>query len=156
VSSGRSLRASDADREQVAERLRHATTEGRLSADELDQRLDALYGSRTYGELDVLVADLPVPRTRRQPAARFPPWAVAACIVGVVVALFGVLVGAVRHSTAVVAGASHPIVMPPADPGAVAHSLLAGAVSVVSVLAVLIVLVAVVRLVLRSQRPSDV
>jgi Domain of unknown function (DUF1707) len=56
------LRASDADREQVAERLRQATGEGRLLAEELEQRLEAVFAARTYGELDVLVADLPGPR----------------------------------------------------------------------------------------------
>jgi hypothetical protein len=53
------LRASDADREQVAERLRHATAEGRLTATELEERLEAVFAARTYGELDALVADLP-------------------------------------------------------------------------------------------------
>jgi hypothetical protein len=62
------LRASDADREQVAERLRHATTEGRLLPHELEQRLEAAFSSRTYGQLDALLADLPGPRQRRRPA----------------------------------------------------------------------------------------
>jgi DUF1707 SHOCT-like domain len=53
------MRASDADREQVAERLRHATAEGRLLADELEQRLGAAFSARTYGELDAIVSDLP-------------------------------------------------------------------------------------------------
>lgn len=56
------LRASDADREQVAERLRQATAEGRLLAEELEQRLGTLFRARTYGELDALVADLPAGR----------------------------------------------------------------------------------------------
>jgi hypothetical protein len=56
------LRASDADREQVAERLRQATAEGRLLAEELEQRLGAVFAARTYGELDAVVADLPGPR----------------------------------------------------------------------------------------------
>jgi hypothetical protein len=55
-----SLRASDADREQVAERLRHATAEGRLGGHELEERLEALYAARTYGELDALLIDIPV------------------------------------------------------------------------------------------------
>jgi hypothetical protein len=54
-----SLRASDADREQIADRLRHAATEGRLATDELEQRLGALFAARTYGELDAIVSDLP-------------------------------------------------------------------------------------------------
>ena len=53
------LRASDADREQVAERLRKAASEGRLIAEELEQRLEAALTARTYGELDALVSDLP-------------------------------------------------------------------------------------------------
>jgi hypothetical protein len=67
------LRASDADREQVAERLRQATAEGRLLAEELDQRLGTLFRARTYGELDALVADLPSgapARARSRPLAR--------------------------------------------------------------------------------------
>jgi Domain of unknown function (DUF1707) len=64
------LRASDADREQFAERLRHATAEGRLVADELEERLEAVFGARTYGELDALVADLPGQSIRRQDRPR--------------------------------------------------------------------------------------
>jgi Domain of unknown function (DUF1707) len=65
------LRASDADREQIAERLRHATAEGRLMAEELEERLEATFGARTYGELDEVVADLPgaAARPRERPRA---------------------------------------------------------------------------------------
>ncbi|HWE09222.1 MAG TPA: DUF1707 domain-containing protein [Solirubrobacteraceae bacterium] len=55
------LRASDADREQVAERLRQAAAEGRLFADELEERLGAALSAKTYGELDEVVSDLPDP-----------------------------------------------------------------------------------------------
>jgi hypothetical protein len=69
--SGRaSLRASDADREQVADRLRHAATEGRLLPDELDERLGAAFAARTYGELDVLLADLPSTGLDRRRSSR--------------------------------------------------------------------------------------
>ena len=54
-----SLRASDADRDAVAERLRRAAVEGRLEPDELEQRLHLALRARTYGELDRLLADLP-------------------------------------------------------------------------------------------------
>ncbi len=54
-----SLRASDSDREDVAERLCAATAEGRLLAGELEQRLEVAFHARTYGELDALVVDLP-------------------------------------------------------------------------------------------------
>ncbi|MFD6416908.1 DUF1707 domain-containing protein [Streptomyces sp. NPDC060194] len=53
------LRASDADRERVADRLRDALAEGRLDMEEFGHRLDAAYGARTYGELEPLTADLP-------------------------------------------------------------------------------------------------
>jgi Domain of unknown function (DUF1707) len=55
------LRASDAERERTADQLRHAAGEGRLTVDELDERLDAAYAARTRGELERLVADVAVP-----------------------------------------------------------------------------------------------
>ena len=54
-----SQRASDADRDAVAERLRVAAREGRIESWELDERLSQAYGARTYGQLAALVADLP-------------------------------------------------------------------------------------------------
>ena len=54
------LRASDADRDAVAERLRAATVEGRLDAGELEQRLHVALRARTYGELQQLLDDLPI------------------------------------------------------------------------------------------------
>jgi hypothetical protein len=54
-----SLRASDEDRDQIAERLRRATAEGRLHAHELEERLARALRARTYGELDDVVEDLP-------------------------------------------------------------------------------------------------
>ncbi|SEF17586.1 DUF1707 SHOCT-like domain-containing protein [Jiangella alba] len=61
-------RASDADRELVAEDLRDAFGEGRLDDDEYERRIQAVWQSRTYGDLDRLTADLPQPlqRERRQ------------------------------------------------------------------------------------------
>ncbi|MFJ9035558.1 DUF1707 domain-containing protein [Streptomyces sp. NPDC102406] len=53
------LRASDADREQVAERLRDALAEGRLDMAEFEERLEATYKARTYRELEPLTHDLP-------------------------------------------------------------------------------------------------
>ncbi|MDV6289599.1 DUF1707 domain-containing protein [Streptomyces sp. UP1A-1] len=54
------LRASDADRERVAEVLRDALAEGRLDMTEFEERLDATYSARTYGELAPITRDLPV------------------------------------------------------------------------------------------------
>ncbi len=53
------MRASDAERERVAETLREAVAEGRLEMDEFEQRLDATFKARTHGELVPLVRDLP-------------------------------------------------------------------------------------------------
>ncbi len=80
------LRASDADRDQVAERLRHAATEGRLTADELEDRLHDAFSARTYGQLEPLVADLPgsAPATRLEPAhAKTSGMAIASLALGV-------------------------------------------------------------------------
>lgn len=54
------MRASDRDRDMVAEVLREAAGDGRLTMDELDERLGRAFGASTYRELDDLVADLPV------------------------------------------------------------------------------------------------
>lgn len=54
------LRASDADRERVAKLLHNAMGEGRLSIDELDERLQSVYQAKTLGDLVPLTADLPV------------------------------------------------------------------------------------------------
>jgi len=56
------VRVSDADRERVAERLRDAAGEGRLTVEELDQRLDLAYAARTAGQLAELTTDLPATR----------------------------------------------------------------------------------------------
>jgi hypothetical protein len=53
------VRAGDADRELAANALRRHYADGRLDPAEFDQRLDAIYEARTYGELDAAVADLP-------------------------------------------------------------------------------------------------
>lgn len=53
------LRASDADRERVAGILRDALAEGRLDMEEFEERLDATYRARTYGELAPITRDLP-------------------------------------------------------------------------------------------------
>lgn len=83
MSRWETLRASDADREQVTGRLRRAATEGRLDADELEDRLGAALAARTYGELDALLADLPAAGVTRfsaspdsSPAKRRPRLAV--------------------------------------------------------------------------------
>jgi len=61
------MRASDADRERVAERLREAATEGRLLTDELEQRLETAFAARTYGQLEGVLHDLPGRALTRRP-----------------------------------------------------------------------------------------
>jgi hypothetical protein len=53
------VRCSDADRERTSERIRVAAGEGRVTMDELEDRLAGVYGARYRHDLDELVADLP-------------------------------------------------------------------------------------------------
>lgn len=59
----RDLRASDQDRDRVAEQLRDAAGDGRLTLGELEERLDLAYRARTYGDLASVTTDLPVSAT---------------------------------------------------------------------------------------------
>lgn len=78
------LRASDADREQTSERLRRAAGEGRILAEELEERLEAVFSARTYGELDAVVADLPGTPARRRERPHTPALPRPALIVAIV------------------------------------------------------------------------
>jgi DUF1707 SHOCT-like domain len=62
------LRASDADRERVADILREAAGDGRLTMEELDERLDAVYAAKTYAELEPITHDLPQAGAAHTPA----------------------------------------------------------------------------------------
>jgi Domain of unknown function (DUF1707) len=53
------LRASDADREATADRLRQHHTDGRLDQEEFQERLDKCFAAKTVGELAELTRDLP-------------------------------------------------------------------------------------------------
>jgi hypothetical protein len=57
------IRISDADRERVAERLREHYAEGRLTSEELDERVTAALSAKTYGDLRGPMTDLPEPET---------------------------------------------------------------------------------------------
>jgi Domain of unknown function (DUF1707) len=59
MTSSPEMRASDSDRDRVAGMLREHYAEGRLTVDEFDERLEKLYASKTYGELQLITADLP-------------------------------------------------------------------------------------------------
>ena len=56
---GAGLRASHDDRDRAVEVLRVAAGDGRITADELDERVGAALTARTYGELAALISDLP-------------------------------------------------------------------------------------------------
>jgi DUF1707 SHOCT-like domain/Domain of unknown function (DUF4190) len=63
------MRAADTDRDRVAGLLGTAYSEGRLSKDEYDARLESALSARTYADLDRLVTDLPAGRAATPPMA---------------------------------------------------------------------------------------
>jgi hypothetical protein len=67
------LRASDADRERAVNLLREHHAEGRLDMEEFHERLNGAYASKTIGELDALLADLPAIDLYRLPSAGLRP-----------------------------------------------------------------------------------
>jgi Domain of unknown function (DUF1707)/Domain of unknown function (DUF4190) len=68
------MRAADVDRDRVAGILGTAFTEGRLTRDEYDDRLQTAFTARTYADLDQVVADLPAaPSTEVEPVAEETP-----------------------------------------------------------------------------------
>ena len=102
------LRAADADRHQIADQLKAALDEGRLSLGEYDDRVRDAYGARTYAELLILVADLPKPglsaaevnaraatearrAARRLPVALQVLWTIWAAIMTVNVVVWGLV-----------------------------------------------------------------
>lgn len=83
------MRASDADRDVAADRLRVATGEGRLDPDELDERLSGVYGARWCSELVALTADVTPPAATavrpvfvHRPATKVNPFAVGSLVLG--------------------------------------------------------------------------
>jgi hypothetical protein len=69
------IRISDADREDVAARLREHFAEGRLTQDELDERITATFNAKTLGDLRPILADLPGSAPVTPQARPVPPWA---------------------------------------------------------------------------------
>ncbi|MET7618342.1 DUF1707 domain-containing protein [Streptomyces sp. NPDC005408] len=71
---GDAIRASDADRDRIADILRDALAEGRLDAEEHSERIDAVYRAKTVGELEPLVRDLPATgKSADSPAYTYGP-----------------------------------------------------------------------------------
>ncbi|GAB1689248.1 DUF1707 domain-containing protein [Krasilnikovia sp. M28-CT-15] len=99
------MRASDTDRQQIADRLKSALDEGRLSLAEYDDRVRDAYAARTYADLLELTADLPQPglsatevsarqaaearrAARRMPTALMVLWTVWGALAAVNVAVW--------------------------------------------------------------------
>jgi len=102
------LRAADADRQKIADQLKAALDEGRLSLHEYDDRVGQAYAARTYKELLVLVADLPRPGlsagevsarrqaemrrvARRLPTALLVLWTIWGALAAVNIVVFGLV-----------------------------------------------------------------
>lgn len=102
------MRAADADRQQVADQLKIALNEGRLSLHEYDERVGAAYAARTYADLLGLVRDLPRPglnaadvtasraaearrAVRRMPTALVVLWTVWAALAAVNAVVYGLV-----------------------------------------------------------------
>jgi len=93
------LRASDTDRERVADQLREAAGHGRLTMDELEERLELTYASKTYAELEPLTRDLPASGTAM-------PLPVPASATGTGLARVGGTPGRKRWSIAIMSGST--------------------------------------------------
>jgi hypothetical protein len=93
------LRASDTDRERVADQLREAAGHGRLTMDELDERLERAYAAKTYAELEPLTRDLPASGTAM-------PLPAPASATGSGMARIGGTPGSKRWSIAVMSGST--------------------------------------------------
>lgn len=69
------IRISDADRERVTAQLRDHFAEGRLTSEELDERVTAALSAKTYGDLRLIMADLPDAAPVPPVDSPAPPWA---------------------------------------------------------------------------------
>jgi hypothetical protein len=93
------LRASDADRDRAATVINNALAEGRLTAEEHSDRLDAIYAAKTQADLVPMLEDLPAAGTATDPAVPAPGPVAESRPSGRIIAIFG---GATRK------GAWHP------------------------------------------------
>jgi uncharacterized protein DUF1707/uncharacterized protein DUF4190 len=86
------MRAAHADRDRAVEFLNVAYSEGRLSKDEYDGRLEHALSARTYADLDQVVSDLPVaPPTVVAPVTKTNGFAIASLACGLAQLVFGPL-----------------------------------------------------------------
>ena len=89
------MRAAHADRDRAVEFLKVAYSEGRLSKDEYDGRLEHALSARTYADLDQVVSDLPVAPptvvTPVTPVTKTNGFAIASLVCGLAQLVFGPL-----------------------------------------------------------------
>ena len=95
--SDQGLRVGDHEREQTGDRLRRAHAEGRLDAEEFQERIERCYKAKTAGELSGLVADLPGDQRQRERPALPLLWLIPRWRVVLLVVFTIVLVSAVIH-----------------------------------------------------------
>lgn len=74
MSSPGNIRIGDAERDAVATALHDHFAQGRVTREELDERLDATLAAKTHGELREVVKDLPDPNGLPQQAPAVTPW----------------------------------------------------------------------------------
>ena len=96
------MRASDADRDAVLSDLSEHFQAGRLTAEELDERTGQALAARTWGELEVLLADLPATGPAFRPSSSTPSGAWPGLAPGRVAVLAGIAIAA-----AVLVGLAH-------------------------------------------------
>lgn len=73
VPDPREMRVSNDDRERVAKVLHDAMAQGRLTVTELEERLDTVYASKTFGDLEPVLRDLPVSQQQSRAVAMPAP-----------------------------------------------------------------------------------
>ncbi|MBV8432051.1 MAG: DUF1707 domain-containing protein [Solirubrobacterales bacterium] len=93
------MRASDAERERAAERLRGSHAEGRLDLTEFQERLERCYAAKTHGQLAELVSDLPraEQQVERRSRGRLAPWSGHLPVIPILIALVLVAAAAGHH-----------------------------------------------------------
>lgn len=91
------VRASDAEREAVVDRLRLHAGDGRLTLEELEERIDQAYAARTRGQLSEALRELPAatrqPEGSRVPARRGPSPARRLLPIGLLLVAFAAAAG---------------------------------------------------------------
>jgi uncharacterized membrane protein len=142
ASNGRGqMRAADVDRDRAVSFLTTAFTEGRLTKDEYDERVEAALHARTYADLDVIVTDLPGARSVGSPPVVRPRGTNGLAIASLACGVAQFMLGPLPTIPAIVLGhvARHQIKRTGEDGAglALAGLLLGWAAVVFSVLAVL-------------------